>query len=69
MPPGRAGITAARSASACGPSRGLTRTQSLRRARLQGQLLDWEQVSLQSEIYSEYTSALANYKSNLYNLY
>ena len=48
---------------------GFARTQSLRRARLQGQLLDWEQVSLQSEIYSEYTSALANYKSNLYNLY
>ena len=48
---------------------GFARTQSLRRARLQGQLLDWDQVSVQSEIYSEYTSALANYKSNLYSLY
>ncbi|MES1249406.1 MAG: TolC family protein, partial [Chitinophaga rupis] len=47
---------------------GFARTQSLHRARLQGQLLDWSEVSLKSQIYSEYTSALAAYKSNLYDL-
>jgi outer membrane protein TolC len=47
---------------------GFARTNSLHRARLQGQLLDWEESSLQSAIYSEYTSALANYKSSLYDL-
>jgi outer membrane protein TolC len=48
---------------------GFARTNSLHRARLQGQLLDWEESSLKSEIYSEYTSALAGYKTNLYDLY
>ena len=47
---------------------GLARTHSLHRAELQQQLLDWDEVSLSSQIYSEYTSALANYKSNLYGL-
>jgi outer membrane protein TolC len=47
---------------------GFARVKSLHRADLQLKLLDWSQVSLQSEIYSEYTSALASYKSNLYNL-
>jgi outer membrane protein TolC len=48
---------------------GFARINNLHRARLQGQLLDWEQVSLKSAIYSEYTTAMANYKSNLYDLY
>jgi len=48
---------------------GFARTQGLRRAKLQAQLLDWDEISLRSQIYSEYTAALANYKSNLYNLY
>src|SRR6185295_7064191 len=47
---------------------GFARTQSLKRAHLQGQLLDWSEVNLKSQIYSEYTSALANYKSNLFDL-
>jgi outer membrane protein TolC len=47
---------------------GFARTNSLKRARLQGQLLDWDEVSLRSSIYSEYTQALASYKSNLYDL-
>jgi outer membrane protein TolC len=47
---------------------GFARTQNLHRAKLQEQLLDWDEVSLQSQIFSEYTSALANYKSNYYNL-
>jgi outer membrane protein TolC len=47
---------------------GFARTQNIRKARLQSQLLDWEEVSLRNTIYSEYTGALAGYKSNLYNL-
>ncbi|HTQ65860.1 MAG TPA: TolC family protein [Puia sp.] len=47
---------------------GFARTKSLQRAKLQQQLLDWDQVFLESEIYSEYTSAMANYKSNFYNM-
>jgi outer membrane protein TolC len=48
---------------------GFARTKGLQRAKLQGQLLDWDEISLRSQIYTEYTTALANYKSNLYNLY
>jgi len=48
---------------------GFARTNSLQRARLQGRQLDWEEVNLKSQIYSEYTAALAGYKSNLYDLY
>lgn len=47
---------------------GFARTQNIRRANLQYQLIDWEETSLRSQINSEYTSALAAYKSNLYNL-
>lgn len=47
---------------------GFARTQNIRRANLQYQLLDWQEASLRSQINSEYTSALATYKSNLYNL-
>ncbi len=47
---------------------GFARTQNIHRAKLQSQLLDWSEVSLRSEIYTEYTTALANYKSNLYGL-
>lgn len=47
---------------------GFARTLNIKKSRLQEQLLDWDEVSLRSEIYSEYTSALANYKSNLFNL-
>jgi len=47
---------------------GFSRTNSLHRARLQKQLLDWAEVDLKSQIYTQYTTALANYKGNLYNL-
>ena len=47
---------------------GFARTNSLHRARLQEKLLDWSETGLQSEVYSEYTGALAAYKGNLYNL-
>ena len=48
---------------------GFSRVNNIKRSRLQEQLLDWDQVSLKSQIYTEYTTALADYKSNLYNLY
>jgi len=48
---------------------GFYRINNIKRSRLQEQLLDWDQVSLKSQIYTEYTTALANYKSNLFNLY
>jgi len=47
---------------------GFYRTNNLKKARLQEKLLDWNTVDLKSQINVEYTSALANYKSNLYNL-
>ncbi|WP_447640253.1 MULTISPECIES: TolC family protein [Chitinophagaceae] len=46
---------------------GFARVQNLHRSQLQEQLLDWNTVSLKSQIYSEYATALANYKSNMYN--
>jgi outer membrane protein TolC len=48
---------------------GFYRTNNIKRSRLQEQLLDWNQVELRSQIYTEYTNALASYKGNLYNLY
>jgi len=47
---------------------GFYRTNNLRKARLQERQLDWDAVDLKSQIYSQYTSALANYKGNFYNL-
>ncbi|HEV9038132.1 MAG TPA: TolC family protein [Puia sp.] len=47
---------------------GLSRINNIKRSRLQADLLDYSEFSLKSQIYSEYTTALANYKSNLYSL-
>jgi len=47
---------------------GMQRIENIQRAKLQGQLIDLALTNLKSRIYSEYTSALANYKSNLYEL-
>jgi outer membrane protein TolC len=47
---------------------GFARLNNLRKAKLQGQILDWNQTDLKSQIYTQYTTALANYKSNFYNL-
>jgi outer membrane protein TolC len=47
---------------------GLRRIESIQKAKLQGQQIDWAIVGLKSRINSEYASALANYKSNLYDL-
>ncbi len=47
---------------------GFARIHNLRKSKLQERLLDWGEVDLKSIIYSQYTSALATYKSNLYSL-
>jgi len=47
---------------------GFARLNNLKKARLQYDLLDWTDVELKSQIWSDYTTAMANYKSNLYNL-
>jgi outer membrane protein TolC len=47
---------------------GLSRVATIHKAKLQGQILDWGEINLKSEIYTEYTTAMANYKGNLYNL-
>jgi multidrug efflux system outer membrane protein len=47
---------------------GFSRIKGVQRSKLQERLLDWSQVDLKSQIYQEYSTALANYKSNLYNL-
>ena len=48
---------------------GFSRLENIRKARLQEQLLDWGEVGLKSQIYTEYTTALANYKSNLFSFH
>ena len=47
---------------------GFSRIENIHRSELQEQNLDWAEVNLRSQIYAEYTSALASYKSNLYNM-
>jgi len=47
---------------------GFSRLNNLHKAKLQRQILDWSETDLKSQINTEYTSALANYKSNYYNL-
>ncbi|WP_295675197.1 TolC family protein [uncultured Mucilaginibacter sp.] len=47
---------------------GFNRLNNLHKARLQEQVLDWQQTDLKSQINVQYTTALANYKGNYYNL-
>ncbi len=47
---------------------GFARLNNLHKAKLQGQILDWNEKDLKFTIYAEYTTALANYKGNYYNL-
>ena len=47
---------------------GLRQHESVQKAKLQMQKINWAEVDLKSSIYSEYTTALATYKSNLYDL-
>ena len=47
---------------------GFYRLNNLHKAKLQAQILDWTQTDLKSQINVQYTSALAAYKGNYYNL-
>jgi outer membrane protein TolC len=47
---------------------GFARVNNVKKARLQFDLLDWNEVLLKSQIWTDYTTAMSNYKSNLYNL-
>ena len=47
---------------------GFYRLNNLRKAKLQEQILDWQQTDLKSQINVQYTTALANYKGNYYDL-
>jgi outer membrane protein TolC len=47
---------------------GFARTNNIKRARLQSRQLDWNEVDLKAQIASEYETAMADYKSNRYNL-
>lgn len=48
---------------------GTLRTQNIRIAELQLTRIDWDVINLQNQINSQYTQALATYKSNLNNYY
>jgi outer membrane protein TolC len=47
---------------------GFSRIHNVHKAKLQQQILNWNETDLKSQINVEYTSALANYKGNYYNL-
>lgn len=47
---------------------GFSRVQAVRRSKMFEKQLYWSELNLKSVIYSQYTSALASYKSSLYNL-
>jgi outer membrane protein TolC len=47
---------------------GFARLNNLKKAKLGSQIIDWRRADLKSQIYQEYTTALANYKSNLFSL-
>ncbi|WDF57360.1 TolC family protein [Mucilaginibacter sp. KACC 22063] len=46
---------------------GFARLHNLHKAKLQQELINWNETDLKLQIYKEYTTALANYKSNLYS--
>jgi len=47
---------------------GFARLHNVQKAKLQSKILDWDETDLKSAIYTQYATALANYKSNFYNL-
>lgn len=47
---------------------GFARINNVHKAKLQQELINWDETNLRSQIYKEYTSALASYKGNRYNL-
>lgn len=47
---------------------GFARLNNLKKAKLEQQVNNWNEINLKSNIYTEYKTALANYKGNLYNM-
>lgn len=47
---------------------GFSRINGVRRAKLQREQLQYTEANLKSEIYTQYTTSLASYKSNYFNL-
>lgn len=47
---------------------GFDRSENIKKAKLQLQQLDLAEYNMKSEFYSQYQTALAGYKSNLYNM-
>lgn len=47
---------------------GFSRVEGIHKARLQYQVLNWREEGLKSQIFTDYTAAMANYRSNLYFL-
>ncbi|SHN27235.1 TolC family protein [Mucilaginibacter sp. OK098] len=47
---------------------GFSRTHNLQKAKLQQQLIGWDEIDLKLQINKEYKTAIANYKGNFYNL-
>jgi len=47
---------------------GFSRLESIHKSKLEEQIVDLQEFSLKSRIYLEYTTALANYRSNQYDL-
>ena len=47
---------------------GFARIHNLQRSKLQERVIDWDETEEKSQIYTEYTTALTNYKSDLYDL-
>jgi outer membrane protein TolC len=48
---------------------GFKRLDNVHKSKLQEERIDWDEVNLKLNIYSEYQGALAAYKSNLYNFH
>ena len=47
---------------------GFSRIHNLQKAKLQQQLISWDETDLKLQINKEYKTAIANYKGNFYNL-
>jgi outer membrane protein TolC len=47
---------------------GFRRIEEIRKSRLQEQRTDWDEVNLKLAVYTEYQTALSDYKTNLYYL-
>lgn len=47
---------------------GFARIHNLQKSKLEERVIDWDETEEKSQIYTEYTTALANYKSDYYNL-